>query len=74
MRLKENTTALTEALTPARTKPGRTKNTWLKTVFHDLLQGDIRLKAHSVDEVMRTLKNITRNRKGWKEIVRTLMH
>ena len=72
MRLKENTPvliALREALTPARTTPGRPKNTWLKTVFHDLAQGDIHLKAHSVDEVIRTLKNITRNRKVGRRIL-----
>ena len=62
MRLKEDTPvliALRETLTPARTTPGKPKNTWLRTA-----QGDIHLKAHSVDEVMRTL-NITRNRKDW---------
>ena len=67
--------AIKEALTPAKAKRGRPKNTWLKTIANDLNRGgfEINVNNHNPEETVQKLISITQDRKTWKVITETLM-
>ena len=76
MRLDTNTPvriALKEALLPVVNKRGRPKFTWLKTVFDDLFGGGIIVNVRKPEDAINNLTNITRDRKEWRKVIKTLM-
>ena len=76
MRLPQETTArlaLNEHLKQTRKKRGRPKTTWLKTITDDLKQAGIFLTIENREETINILEDITKDRKEWRELMKTLM-
>ena len=76
MRLNANTPvriALNEALSLTQTKRGHPKHTWLKTISDDMNSGGIVINTKRPEETIQTLISITKDRKKWRNVVKTLM-
>ena len=77
MRLNKQTPAriaLSESLKPNK-KVGRPPNTWLKVIEKDLATVDINIDVYKdpAEKTLKTLEEITTDRKKWKKIVKDIM-
>ena len=74
--LDENTPAkraLKEALRPERRPVGRPTLTWLDIVKKDLETGNIIINLKRQEQTLKTLVDVTRDRKIWRKTVKELM-
>ena len=77
MRLHKQTPAriaLNESLKPNK-KVGRPTTTWIKLIEKDLATVNININVYSdpVEKTLKTLEEITTDRKKWKKIVKYIM-
>ena len=76
MRLPADTPArqaLEEHLRQTKSKAGRPKTTWLKTIQNDLEPLGIKLNLKDKKNTIKTLEQITENRTDWRALVAAAM-